>query len=48
MNKEQNQKNESLVAIKCECGKTLAFRTENGEIIIKCRACKRHRAIKTK
>ena len=41
MNIDKKQNTEEMIAIKCECGKTLAFKRINGEIYVKCRACKR-------
>lgn len=38
MNKDQNA--EKKIAIKCECGKTLAYWID-GKIMVKCRTCKR-------
>lgn len=45
MNSKQQNTEEKMIEIKCECGKTLAFKKINGEIIVKCRTCKRHKAI---
>ena len=41
------KQNIEKIPIKCECGKTLGY-LENGIITLKCRTCKRIKAVRLK
>ena len=47
LNIEKQNTGRPKIAIKCECGKTLGFIVD-GDLQLKCRACKRVKVVKLK